>query len=449
MKAGLREAHAHIASHGRSLLMPSLGEATGADDMLALAGEHAGRVAGGAWLLMIGARVESWARPGEGPSSWPTLREFDEVTGDVPAAAISFDHHMVMANSAALRRGGITPAWIPPEGGIIGLDGRGELTGLLLETAAWSLWNAAPEPTRAEIKLHVIAALKDLAGHGFVEVHDMLSLPWLGEMLAELSDAGELPLRVWMYAPIDQVRAIHAGLTSWTRKDVLLAGGKIFVDGTLNSRTAWMLQPYVHPQVGMPCGKIVTPPEKIRGALEVCMSLGIGLAAHAIGDGAVRATLDAFEEVLEPAGTGRGSSPGRSHQTEGFAPASKALETVPALRIEHAEVIDRADVARFAQLGVVASVQPCHLLADIEALRRYIPHRLDRVFPLRELIDAGCSPGKLLWFGSDTPIVRPDPADSVQAAVHRGRAGMREGDAIAPEQAISAGEAWEAFVGST
>jgi predicted amidohydrolase YtcJ len=95
----------------------------------------------------------------------------------------------------------------------------------------------------------------------------------------------------------------------------------------------------------------------------------------------------------------------------------------------------------------VASVQPCHLLADVEALRRHLPHRLERVLPLRELIDSGCRPGELLWFGSDVPIVRPDPADSIRAAVRR----SRDGDevAIAPEQAITDAEAWAAFRAAT
>jgi predicted amidohydrolase YtcJ len=115
------------------------------------------------------------------------------------------------------------------------------------------------------------------------------------------------------------------------------------------------------------------------------------------------------------------------------------------LRIEHSELVDAADVPRFAALGVIASVQPCHLLTDIDVLRRQLPHRLDRVLPLRELIDAGCEPGRGLIFGSDAPIVRPHPEDSIQAAVHRRRAGMRPDEAVAFGQAISEAEAWACF----
>ncbi|MEL7484376.1 MAG: amidohydrolase family protein, partial [Planctomycetota bacterium] len=134
-----------------------------------------------------------------------------------------------------------------------------------------------------------------------------------------------------------------------------------------------------------------------------------------LGDGAVCAVLDAVERVRPPRWM---------------------------VRIEHAEVIDAADVPRFAELGVIASVQPCHLLVDIEALGRALPDRVDRVLPLRELIDSGLEPGQTLLFGSDAPIVRPDPEDSIRAAVHRSRP---DSVAIAPDQAISESEAWSCF----
>ena len=114
-------------------------------------------------------------------------------------------------------------------------------------------------------------------------------------------------------------------------------------------------------------------------------------------------------------------------------------------RIEHAEIIDEADVGRFKALGVVCSPQPCHLLADIEALRRLLPHRLHRVLPMRELIDSGLTPGVDLLFGSDAPIVAPEPRDNVIAATLRRREGAPASEAIAPEQAISEAEAWAAL----
>ena len=203
-----------------------------------------------------------------------------------------------------------------------------------------------------------------------------------------------------------------------------LAGGKLFADGTLNSRTALMLAPYREPLPDHPRGRAMTTPRELDNAIRLTESLGLHLAVHAIGDGAVRMVLDAFERTATP-------RPSASRH-----------------RLEHAELIDEADIPRFARLGIVCSVQPCHLLTDIEVLTRQLPHRLHRVLPLRDLIQSGCGPGgddALLWFGSDVPIVRPDPADSLQAAIHRRRVDMPESAAIAWDQRLTESEARAAF----
>jgi predicted amidohydrolase YtcJ len=337
---------------------------------------------------------------------------------------MSFDHHAVAANTAAMLAGGIEDGSADPPGGIICRDQRGVPTGLLLEVAAWQVWNAAPEPSDAERRAHVKVALDDLARHGFVEVHDLFSPDWLGPALADLADRGELAVRVGLFAPMDNIERCHEASKTWQREQVRLEGGKIFADGTLNSRTAWMLEPFADPLPGLPHGKVITPPEELRAAMARTMRLGLGLAVHAIGDAAVRAVLDAWGESQK-------ARPGDGPWHP--------------LRIEHCELIDEADVPRFAELGVVASVQPCHLLADIEVLKAQLPRHLHRVLPLRELIEAGCVPGEGLIFGSDTPIVRPHPLDSIQAAVHRRREGMSVQEAVAPEQAISQAQAWACF----
>jgi predicted amidohydrolase YtcJ len=179
-----------------------------------------------------------------------------------------------------------------------------------------------------------------------------------------------------------------------------------------------MLKPYPDPIPGHPRGTPMMTTEALEAAVSKCDILGLPAAIHAIGDGAVRAALDAIERV--------------SPSAMGF-------------RIEHCQFVDKADIPRFAHLGVVASLQPGHLLADVEALRRVTPHRMDRSFPLRELIDsangAGFSPEEMVWLGSDTPVVRPDPEDNIQAAVERRRAGAPASESIAPEQAITRDEA--------
>ena len=412
----LREAHAHLVAHGRSASMVQLASARSAADALERLRAGADVLSPGAWLLGTGARPESWPERG-----WPVLGELDAAIPDRPVLAWCFDHHAVMVNSLALRATGIEDTTPDPAGGVIVRDRAGRPTGELLETAALRAWSAVPEPTLAESRAHLERALADLAALGFVEVHDLKSEWWLGPMLADLDREGRLPIAVHLYPLVDDLPGVAAGRRAWESDRVRLAGGKVFTDGTLNSRTAWMLDPFVDPIPDHPRGTPMMTDGEIDAAIGACERLGLGLAAHAIGDGAVRAVLDAVERVCPRACR---------------------------VRVEHAEIVDRADVPRFARLGVVCSVQPCHLLTDVEALRRLLPHRLDRVLPLRELIDAGCEPGRLLLFGSDTPIVRPDPADSIQAATARHRTGEPSEAAIAREQAVSEAEAWACFAAS-
>lgn len=423
----MREAHAHIAAYGQSLGMPHLRNCSTVEDCLDVVRRHRAsrpRADGRpVWLRIHSARVESWAVP-----RWPTLAELDAAAGDTPCVIMSFDHHAAVANSAAMKAAGLEAGRTVPPAGLVCVDPHtGRATGQLIEHAAYRAWEAAPEPTIDEWTEHVHAALASLASLGFRSVHDMHSQDWLGDVLATLEQSGRLPVEcVRLYPPITRLEAVHAHRGRWASQRVQLAGGKVFADGTLNSRTALMLGPYREPRDEQPLGRAMLSPGELDESIRLCEALGLHLAAHAIGDGAVRMVLDA----LERAATQR--EPGSRH------------------RIEHAEIIDEADIPRFASVagGVVCSVQPCHLLADVEVLTRQLPHRLDRVLPLRDLIDAGCTPGSddaLLWFGSDVPIVRPDPADSMQAAVERRRADTPPHDAIAWEQRVSVAEALAAF----
>lgn len=387
----------------------------------------------GVWVLARGARPESWPE-----HRWPTRGELERVCPELPLAIWCFDHHALCANPPALAMAGVTRGTADPEGGVVERDRDGEPTGVMLEAATRLVWSKVPEPTREQRKEHVRLALQDLASKGFVEAHDMLSHDWLGPVLAELRAEGTegLACEVWLYPLVQDLDRIAAGRGAWESAEVRLAGGKVFTDGTINSRTAWMLDPFADPIPSHPRGTPLMSVEQIAEAIRACTKHGLHLAAHAIGDGAVRACLDAAELV-------RTSSHPSSGALRSVTPSLR--HSVTSLRIEHAELIDQADVPRFAELGVVASVQPCHLLADIEALRRLLPHRLERVLPLRELAAAGCRPGELMWFGSDTPIVRPDAEDSIHAAVHRRRVGMDAREAIAFEQAVGEQEAWKCF----
>lgn len=410
----MREAHAHIHAHsvskGSWVFDASWCESIEDFieellDQVKLIGGRPGPVLG------TGARPEGWTE-----KRWPTLAEIDAVVSKRPFSCWCFDYHSLFANSAALAIAGINDRSKDPPGGSIGRDESWQPNGVLYEGAAGTMWDLMVERTGG--MGDVWEGTLDLTSHGFTEIHDLKSQPWLGPELQRTAKHDGLHGDYVLYPLVQDLPDTLTTHKDWQSDQIRLGGGKIFVDGTLNSRTAWMLHPFVDGRSEHPSGMQLISDKAIEDAIRLCAGEGLQLAAHAIGDAAVRAVLDATQRANVPRGT---------------------------VRIEHAEVIDEADVPRFAELGVIASVQPCHLLYDIEALRRACPDRLERVLPLRELIDSGLQPGRDILFGSDTPIVRPDPEDSILAATNRGRADMPLEDGIAPGQAISEEEAWACF----
>ncbi|MBX3386328.1 MAG: amidohydrolase family protein, partial [Phycisphaeraceae bacterium] len=432
---------------GESLTLPDASACRSVGELLELVAMHASAARGRAkreraddtrspevsagFVRVLGARPEGWAE-----RRWPTLEELERASAGVAAVVMSFDHHTAVANRAAmalaLGGAGLRAGQVVPPKGVVCVDGRGELTGELHEHAAYAAWEAAPEPTAAARRKNVLAALRLLRDLGFDEAHEMHAQSWLGPLLGELDREGVLEVRCRLYAPAARLREDAAGKDAWESEMVRLAGGKVFADGTLNSRTALMLHPYAEPSAeGGEFGRAMVTGEEVEGRVREAEELGLRLAIHAIGDGAVRMVLDAMERVRRGGGVVVGGEEGVCARH----------------RVEHAEMVDEADVPRFAELGVVCSAQPCHLLTDVEVLTRQFAGRLDRVLPLRELLDAGCVAGRTLVFGSDAPIVRANPGDSVLAAVKRGRAGAggAGGEVIGWEQRIGEEEAWSCF----
>lgn len=408
------ESHAHIAALGESLSTPSLSGCDSLGACLEQIEREAARARAGAWVRLAGAMPESWPE-----RRLPTLEELDAACPDAACIVLSFDQHAGVCNTLALRLAGLSP-----NGSDVSACGR------VLESAAWRAWEARPEPSTKERRGHVRDAIAHLQAYGYHEVHDLYAPDWLGPMLGELDRAGELGLRVVLYAPIERLESDARGKDRWQTPRVYLAGGKVFADGSLGARTAFVLDAYREPAMGVgPHGLMTATTREIEEGIQLSESLGLRLAMHAIGDGAVRACLNAVENASR------------------LPRYDRALNFTSRHRIEHAELIDRADGPRFAGLGVVCSVQPGHILTDAGVLRRQQPGRLDRVLPLRELIESGCDPigesGRgLICFGSDAPIVSADPAGAVRGAVHRRSEGVPERDAIGLSQAISERQAW-------
>ena len=414
MKHGLREAHVHLPMLGRALTLLDVGHVRSCSELLDVLAPKVRALSAGKWFVATGLRVDSWDLP-----RWPTRHDLDQLSTSHGIIVRGFDYHSLVANTLALNLAGVSHSASVWDSTLVRRDLSGDPTGVCLEGAAQRVCDAVPEPDALEREIQLTAAIEHLVALGFDEAHDMLSPAWLGPALAARTMRGGLPLKVRLFPLVEDLPAAVTRRGTWECEGVSLGGGKLFADGTLNARTAWMLTPYADGFPTHPSGVPNWNPDQLAAAVRTCEHLDLPLATHAIGDRAVRETLDAIEH----AGTKRSIR----H------------------RIEHCEVVDAADIKRFAQLGVVASVQPCHLLYDIEVLRRALPHRLEQVLPLRDMIESGLVPGQSLIFGSDAPIVPADPADSIQAAVQRRRVGMAPSDAIGPEQAIAAAEAWKCF----
>lgn len=413
----LRDAHLHLLEHGEELSHLNLAACTSLDDALQRIAREAATVrATDHWLTAVGVRTAAWPE-----RRYPTARELHDAAVGRPVLLRSFDHHAMCVSTRALALANITRDTPDPPGGLIEREpSTREPTGLLLESACRLITAALPKPTPSDRRAHLRTALADLAQQGFIEVHDMLSTPSFARLLLESEARAELPLRVLLYATREHfdelARMQHDGDLARSRL-VRLAGLKLFTDGTLNSRTAHMLHDFHDPIPNHPRGTALMSTDDIISAINHAANAGYPIAAHAIGDAAVRSVLNAIEAthfVLPGAG---------GH------------------RVEHAQFVDESDIPRFAHLNVIASMQPCHLLTDIEAIERFTPHRAERAFPLRDLFDsaraAGRDPRELLWLGSDTPVVPPTPEDNFQAAVHRRRAGMPSNRAIAQRQALT------------
>lgn len=421
-----RDAHLHLAEHGQELSCVQLADAASLEDCLRRIANDADATRGDTgWIKATGARAEAWPE-----RRLPSAEELHEAGRGRPVLVVSFDHHAMSVSRRVLEMAGVTrdtPAAYASDAAFGGSTGTvekdaatGEPTGVFVEAACDIVRAVRPEVTLAERTQSIRAAQHDLLRLGIVEVHDMFATADLVRALAALERAGELELKVRLYAPPAHLEGVIAALAeAEMRADrVALGGLKLFTDGTLNSRTAFMLRPYADPPAAHPCGTPFYTDGELRGFMERMRNRGIDIAAHAIGDGAVRRLLDLWGSFDDASGS--------------------------TLRIEHAQFVDERDVARFARPGVVASLQPCHLLTDIEAIERLVPDRAGRAFPLRELVDAyrsaGMDPAANILLGSDTPVVRPDPADNLIAAVERRRPGMDASRAVGMNQAITRDE---------
>jgi hypothetical protein len=340
----------------------------------------------------------------------------------------SHDHHSRWLSSRAVQVGGLAAVGDPPSGRIE-RDAEGRPTGVLYEAAAGLIDACIPAVTASDVDWAVGAYARTLAELGVTSVHDPGHVAPDPELRGgpvhyrEMARGGRLPLRVIASVREDQLeRAIEIGFRSGQtidgdERDRYRDGWlKLFGDGALGSRTAALLEPYASddpagPPPGGPRGMPLRTREQLAETAGLAASAGIASQIHAIGDAAVRTVLDVLEGIPPVAGARH--------------------------RVEHAQLVDPADIGRFAAADLAASVQPCHLLSDAAAMRASWGERAAHAFPLAAL-DAS---GVLMPFGTDAPVESADPWPGLAAAVTRRGPGWGAGQAFCPEAAISTARA--------
>jgi predicted amidohydrolase YtcJ len=444
---GFNDAHTHIASAGQQKLSVDLDGVQSLDEMLGRIKAYADTAKPGQWLLGSGWDHTKW--PGK---KLPTRQDLDSVTDKHPAVFYRTDGHIVVANTAALTAANISTLTKDPEGGKIDRDATGIPTGIVREAPAVALIYKVVPPLDPEMRRKALnVAMADALAHGVTSVQDFSDWDdWLA--LEAMEKDGRLPLRVseWMdfnlpLATLKQRRASH------DPDDPLLHLGQLkgFMDGSLGSRTAALAQPYSDDanNYGIPRYQ----QDKLNDLASARAAAGFQLGFHAIGDEANTIALNAFsaaEQVAVPVQLPQACKqdkcdPDGSIVTAPLFSGRSAPESVAfslRLRIEHAQVLLPSDFDRFKKLGVIASMQPSHLLDDmLWAADRLGPERSKYAYAWRSMLDHGIT----LPFGTDYPVESISPFRGLYAAVTRkNEAGTQT---FHPEQRITIAEAIYAY----
>src|SRR5687767_9063564 len=409
---GFIDAHVHFVTGGFRLSSVQLRDARTPEEFVRRIRDFAASVPAGTWITGGDWDHELWG------GTLPERTWLDSITPDHPIWVNRLDGHMALANGAALRAAGVTSATREVEGGAIVRGAGNEPTGILKDNAQALVDRVVPEPPEVLQDRALDTAMTYVASHGVTSVHNMGS--WSDLAIFERARAaGRLKTRIYAAVPLssweqlrDMVQARGTG-DEWLRFGAL----KGFVDGSLGSHTAAMLEPFTDAPNDR--GLFVNTPEDLYQWTSGADKAGLHVIIHAIGDRAIRTLLDTYERVARENGS-------RDRR----------------FRMEHAQHIAPADVPRFGTLGVIASMQPYHAIDDGRWAERVIgAERAKGTYAFRSLLDSGAT----LAFGSDWFVAPPTPLEGIYAAVTRRTLDDRNPGGWVPEQKITVEEALQAY----
>ncbi|MDQ6625430.1 MAG: amidohydrolase [Verrucomicrobiota bacterium] len=418
---GLTDAHCHIFGVGEREMHLNLEGSNSREEFLARVKERVSQTEPGKWITGRGWIETFWK-----PPQFPTAADLDAIAPDKPVFLTRADGHAAVANSAALKIAGITAETPNPFGGEILKDAAsGAPTGMLVDHAKELVAQHIPGPSAADKEQELLLGAKREVELGWCEVQNPGSD--LGEVaiMRRLLGEGKVKLRIYnaVSGPgeaADRLLSEGATLPShgsrFTQRTI-----KFYADGALGSRGAALLEKYADADSS---GFLTNDPEKLRPVFERALRQGIQVQTHAIGDRANRVVLDLYADAFKK-----------------IAPNERKVRE-PRWRIEHAQIINAADIPRFAKLGVIPSMQPSHAISDLFfAPSRLGQERLSGAYAWQSLIKSGA----IIPGGSDAPVERGEPMIEFYAAVARKSQDGFTGEGWHPEQAVTREQALKMF----
>jgi predicted amidohydrolase YtcJ len=431
---GFNDAHMHLTEAGFKRLTVDLTGVRSLDEFRERIGKRAETAAPTEWITGSGWDETLWIGK-ELPTRW----EIDEVAADHPVFLVRIDGHVAVANTLALKLAHVTIASKNPEGGQIARDATEQPNGILRETAQELVRSVIPPPTQDQRQQAIEAALQDIRSWGVTSVQDYSheagsAGQWENfKIFQQLEREGKLTVRISEWLPFeDSIDALKEHRAAQPQSDRMLHSGMLkgFMDGSLGSHTAALLQPYEDQpkNSGLP----QYDQSRLNEMAKERAAAGFQLGFHAIGDKGVQMALDAFAEAEKSAHAAGTGAPDGSQDYR--------------FRIEHAQVTNPGEVARFRDLKVVASMQPCHLLTDMRwAESRLGQARAAHSYAWAEFLNHGV----VLAFGTDYPVEPVNPFRGLYAAVTRksedGKQEYFPAQKLIIEQAIAAYTTGSAF----
>jgi predicted amidohydrolase YtcJ len=429
---GLTDAHIHIQQY--ALFLGKINcETRTKEECLRRVTERVQKTKPGEWILGHGWNQNEWySSPSGSPTGvlregiggeggWPIASELDAIAPNNPVYLTAKSLHAAWVNTSALNLANVRNDTINPKDGAIQRDSSGRPTGILLETAMQLVEKIIPEPSIREIVLAIEKTQPILWKMGLTGIHDFDRRDAF-MALQNLHANGKLKLRVNKNIPVESVEHAHAlGLRTGFGNEWLWIGSvKAFMDGALGPRTAAMFQPYINEPENR--GILNMDGEELFEQCRKAVDVGLSMTVHAIGDRANHEVLDAYQQL-------------RDYENQNGLPHLRH-------RIEHVQVLHPDDAPRFAQLNVIASMQPIHAPSDMFAADRFWGDRSALAYAWRTQLNFGAH----LAFGSDAPVESPNPFLGLHAAVTRRRAdGLPSAEGWYPEQKLSLAKALSAY----